>query len=377
MGKKKDTMGLFEAIARAQQKKQTTGIAIPAWMQKKGLVPKNHVQPAETPSAANGQTATLEPPATQTAEPVQPATRQQPSGFAKAVPDKPQAKPEESPTPKPLELRQQMQRQQKPLLPDHVPQESPGRPAQKEPAARQASGSAELKPQTPSALPEMPQPPAGPSAHKTAQPAATKIEQPFLRPDRDMLRPKVAAQPAIRIMGGRIHLSVSGGVCLIAAASALLVLAIVFMLGWVWGGRGGKDSGQPQPRQDPIAGPKKPDKPGHPQPVPVNRIAGKHYLVIQILEGDTENDMAEAQKIIDFLKQKGEPAGVITLTSKRPPYKSRHTVLSNTAFDSSQSAQADEFRKKIESLGKDYLAKSRLYGFNSPFYLQWVEQGNQ
>lgn len=92
------------------------------------------------------------------------------------------------------------------------------------------------------------------------------------------------------------------------------------------------------------------------------RIPGKYYLVIQEMVGTSEKDQAEAQQIAAWCTAQGEPATVaghlIPRTGKRFPI-----VWSLRPFDSPTGADALEYGKKIETLGKTYKAQYKRYDF--------------
>lgn len=355
LGKKKETMGLFEAIARAQQKKQVTGIAIPAWMQKKGLAPKNHTQAQSAEShPANGGTATAEPPVQQAQpQPTQP----------------PETAKQQEPLLKSAETSQPPQRVHKSLLSDL----EEASPAQKEHEAKPKSKLQPTAPE-PQTPPKQPASPAPQQAVQPVPPAATRTEPAFQAHDRDILRPKVATQPALKIIGSKVHLAVSGGVCLITAVSAVLALVLVFLLGWVLGGRSATNAALPATQPTPAN-----VKPISHTPAeiatPSNRIGGRFYLVFKVLPGKTDHDKAEAQKIVDSLRRKGESASVEELNNKSG--KSLYGVIGFASFESEDSAKAKDYLKKLKSSGIDYLVKSGANGSNVPVYIQWPEGDKQ
>ena len=90
-----------------------------------------------------------------------------------------------------------------------------------------------------------------------------------------------------------------------------------------------------------------------PMELPV-REPKKQYLVIQRIAGMTKNDWKDANDIADWLvRQKGEPCEVkkIWVKNKNDTFLA---VWSLKAFDSYQSSSAQEYAKKIESLGKEF-----------------------
>jgi hypothetical protein len=92
------------------------------------------------------------------------------------------------------------------------------------------------------------------------------------------------------------------------------------------------------------------------------RVPGKYYLVIQSLVGASKEDKVEAEQIMAWCAQQGEPATVATHTSTRTG-KSRCIVWSLRPFDSPSSAEALNYARKIEALGKNYNAQYKRYDF--------------
>lgn len=108
--------------------------------------------------------------------------------------------------------------------------------------------------------------------------------------------------------------------------------------------------------------------------VSTERVKGKHYLVIQVLGGASLAYKAEAQKIVDFLSQRGE-AATIELTDGGK----KLAVWSLHGFDATGSEQAKEFALKIEELGREYQSQGGDYRFQQrpkptaellPWYIQ-------
>jgi hypothetical protein len=86
------------------------------------------------------------------------------------------------------------------------------------------------------------------------------------------------------------------------------------------------------------------------------RVPGKHYLVIQAMKGDSQQDHDDALKIATWLtKEKNEPAEVCQFSGGSKAY----FVWSFKPFDSDKGPQAEAYAKKIEELGQQY---KKLYG---------------
>jgi len=92
------------------------------------------------------------------------------------------------------------------------------------------------------------------------------------------------------------------------------------------------------------------------------RVSGKYYLVIQSLVGASKEDQVEAEQIRAWCAQHDEPATVATHTLAKTG-RSRFIVWSLRPFDSSSSAEALNYGRKIEALGKKYNAQYKRYDF--------------
>jgi hypothetical protein len=93
------------------------------------------------------------------------------------------------------------------------------------------------------------------------------------------------------------------------------------------------------------------------------RVAGKYYLVIQKMKGDSQQDREDALKIATWLtKEKDEPAEVCQNSGRTKFF----FVWSFKAMDSDKGQQADAYAKKIEELGQEYKRQFGRYWFGQP-----------
>ena len=89
------------------------------------------------------------------------------------------------------------------------------------------------------------------------------------------------------------------------------------------------------------------------------RIKGKHYLIVQGVQGMGDEDLADARAIEAFCNEMNEPVTV----GKYPSAKPQFVVWSLKGFDSTNSPEAINFARTIEKLGKLYLSKHGKYDF--------------
>jgi len=152
------------------------------------------------------------------------------------------------------------------------------------------------------------------------------------------------------------------------AALAIGILFLLLLGGAFWLGRAtAAGSGEPAlagtnrseqtPVRPEVAQPAKAEQPtaaSHPP-----RIKGKHYLIVQGLQGTGAEHLAEARAIQAFCNEMDEPVTVGKYPGTRPQY----VVWSLEPFDSTDSPGAINFARTIEKLGKLYLSKHGKYDF--------------
>jgi hypothetical protein len=100
---------------------------------------------------------------------------------------------------------------------------------------------------------------------------------------------------------------------------------------------------------------------GTPAPM-ATRVPGKYYLVIQSIPGGGKAQMDEAGQIAAWCTANGEPA-TAAVYSQPKASKQWSIVWSLRPFGSPLGADAQEYGKKIETLGRTYKAKYKKYDF--------------
>ncbi len=187
-----------------------------------------------------------------------------------------------------------------------------------------------------------------------------------------------ALLPTFRRRGERIEIAIDFLGAMVALGLLLTIPVFAFLIGW-WVAPGGEDTADTV--ETAAAKPPLPaggHKPAPPQPAkngddaePVEtglvakdsrRDADRYYPIIQILQGDSEQDKNEAQRIIAFLRSRGLYADA------KYKNKGRMVVWSLRGFASRESAATEKFAEKIEKLGSEYFAKYQTYKFNGPYF---------
>ncbi len=179
-----------------------------------------------------------------------------------------------------------------------------------------------------------------------------------------------SAAPVSRA-GGRLNLSLTHGTCVAIGVAAIVLLGLAF-----WAGRAsvaGSDGGGATRAGVTDGGDAgRADGDGSGAATTPRRQSGKYYLVIETLQGDSPEDRAEAQRIVEFLADRGEPAEVRTLND-------RYVVWSLTPLDSPTSDAAMTHARTVEKMGQEYFRKHRTYRFQQrrrpdaeldPWYIQ-------
>ena len=150
---------------------------------------------------------------------------------------------------------------------------------------------------------------------------------------------------------------------MVAGVIILLLLGGAFWLGRATAGGGGEPAlaGTNLSEQTPV----RPEaaEPAKPEPSAATsyppRIKGKHYLIVQGLQGTSKELEAEARAIAAFCNEMGEPVTV----GRYPGAKPQFVVWSLKGFDSTESEEAINFARTIEKLGKMYFSKHGKYDF--------------
>jgi len=166
---------------------------------------------------------------------------------------------------------------------------------------------------------------------------------------------------------------------LIAAAVAIALMIVTFVVGFIAGRASAPRDAVDQDGQTDVASVNT-GQPDGGQPGPSGRIDGMHYLIIQELVGGTAQDRADAFDIQSFCEGNGCPADVRRYT--REDGKIVYAVVSFDPFELPGSPEAKAFALKIEELGRQYEAQGGNYRFQQrpsrtaelrPRYEPWRE----
>ena len=160
-------------------------------------------------------------------------------------------------------------------------------------------------------------------------------------------------QPIVSTAEGRLQLSlnyVSGAVIVVAL---VVLLVLVFWLGRVTASSGPAETEAPAANNQPLP------EIASGQPTPLQRVAGRYYLVIQGLLGIDTQHLEAANDIRNFLAAHGVPAEVRRYAGRPQQY----IVWAYQGFDSSDSQDAQEHVRFIENLGQQYKAQGGRYDF--------------
>jgi len=188
--------------------------------------------------------------------------------------------------------------------------------------------------------------------------AAQVAEHPAPAAHRPIQVPPAArppAEPIVSTIPGRVRLSLSYVTCAVAAGGVVLLLAAAFLAGRLSAPRGPAAPGD-SPVTPAGVGTTDTGDAG-PADAEAARVEGKHYLVIQGLQGSSEAHKAEAFRIARFCQDNGMPATVNSLRS------GSIIVWSLTPFDSPTDAAARQFVARAEQLGEQYFRQHRTYDF--------------
>jgi len=191
---------------------------------------------------------------------------------------------------------------------------------------------------------------------------AAEGDQPAEKPqatERKPERPRPIAPTTIKTQQGRLQFSLN-----YTASVALAVVIVLLLVGAFMLGRATAPAGPGQA----LAGPEPPYRPDvlkrsaqQPSGGTATRLKGKYYLVIETLKGRSDEDLAEAQRIVEFLSQKGEQATVQTFNVGGQ--KLVYGIWSLRPFDARDSQEALDYARRIEQLGKEYFEKYKTYRF--------------
>lgn len=161
-------------------------------------------------------------------------------------------------------------------------------------------------------------------------------------------------EPMLSTDGGRLKMSLNYVSCIVICCGIVLLLVLAFWLGRTTASLSAVgDSAKTLPKQTAKA-----DISERPS-TPAQREPGKYYLVIQGLQGLTQEHLSAAWDIQRYLKSNGIVANVMTYSGKPKQY----IVWSMDGFDSATSQNANGFVKTIEELGRRYKAQGGKYDF--------------
>lgn len=157
-------------------------------------------------------------------------------------------------------------------------------------------------------------------------------------------------EPVVSTAGGRLRLSLNYVTALVAVVGMVLLLVLAFWVGrWSVHASAANATG-PDAQTANLAGEQTLTPPG---PVTPGRVPGKYYLVIQGLQGMTQQKYDDAKAIVEWLKTQDIAADIGRYRGDPEQY----IVWSLDKFDSSSSAEAKGFVETIEEFGQRYKAK--------------------
>ena len=149
--------------------------------------------------------------------------------------------------------------------------------------------------------------------------------------------------PTISTVEGRVKLSLNYVSLLVAGLAVLLGLLLAFCLGR-WSASPGTVEATPAPALPSQR---------------TERVPGKYYLIIQGLQGMTDNHRSDAEDIQRFLEQEGVECDVAIW----PGDPKQYVVWSCRGLDSEIDEKAFAYVKKIEALGRKYKSQGGRYDF--------------
>ncbi len=153
------------------------------------------------------------------------------------------------------------------------------------------------------------------------------------------------ADPTISTVDGRVTLSLNYVSLLVAGLAVLLGLLLAFCLG-----RWSASPGNPE------AAPKLGAAPSIQR---TERVPGKYYLIIQGLQGMTDDHRTDADDIQRFLEQEGVASDVAIW----PGDPKQYVVWSSMGLDSEIDDEAFAYVRKVEALGRKYKSQGGIYDF--------------
>lgn len=159
----------------------------------------------------------------------------------------------------------------------------------------------------------------------------------------------------LAIRDWRVTVSLNFVTCAVLGLAMLTLLLSMLVIGYKWGAASAPPQRVVPPLRPSVLGNNDLGEPT-PKPAAPQRVNGKYYMLIQGVEGITEQHKAEAQRIVDFCNEAHLPADIGEM---RDP--NQYIVWSLTGFDSPDNPEAKEYAEQIKELGKQYKAKYRTY----------------
>ncbi|MCK4277143.1 MAG: hypothetical protein KAX78_11545 [Phycisphaerae bacterium] len=181
-------------------------------------------------------------------------------------------------------------------------------------------------------------------------------EKPSVPEKGPALAPAQPGEQMLSAQAGRVRFSLGYAVCAAAAAGLLLLLVAAF-----WAGRATAPK-TAEPFEAGVVPPHRPDvlSSSAESPALPSREKAKYNLIIERLKGSSDAELAEAQRIVNFLAERGEPADIQTF---RLGGKEFYGVWSLRPFNTETGPQQVKFAERIEELGRQYFQKHRTYRF--------------
>ena len=162
-------------------------------------------------------------------------------------------------------------------------------------------------------------------------------------------------RPLLAIRDGRVAVSLDYVWCGVLGLALVTLVLAVFLLGWKLGAGSAPGPGVPVPEKRDVLGEKDAARP-KPRPPAPERVVGKYYMLIQGVEGMTEQHKAEAERIVEFCQEAGLQVDIGQMLDP-----DQYVVWSLTGFDSPDSQEAKEYARRVRELGKKYKAKYGTY----------------
>jgi hypothetical protein len=182
--------------------------------------------------------------------------------------------------------------------------------------------------------------------------------------------PATSRAPTISTAGERLTFSLNYVSAAVAGAGLILLLMLAFWVGWALA----PDQAPPGPGDAQQAGLAGAAQAGNQvgresrtdMPQPIQRTPGEYYLVIQGLQGTSEQKKQEAYDIVDYLAANELRADVRLL----PGQNEQYIVWGAKGFESPRSRQAQNYMRTIEALGERY----GRYNFKQREEGWWLKQ---